>query len=170
MHKPALLFYYLIASHLPDSHFPFGAVFMKIRYFFVRNFVSNIGRNVTIESSVYLGNGKDIEIGNNVHINESCRIRNVRIGDYVMLAPEVMILNLGHHTNDITQPMMLQGTRTYPQTIIEDDVWIGARSIIMPGRKIGKGAIVAAGSVVTKDVEPYTIVGGNPAREIKKRN
>lgn len=56
-----------------------------------------------------------------------------------------------------------------PQTVIEDDCWIGTRVIMTPGRKIGKGSILAAGAIVTKDVEPYSIVGGNPARVIKKR-
>ncbi|MDQ7799461.1 MAG: DapH/DapD/GlmU-related protein [Candidatus Edwardsbacteria bacterium] len=65
--------------------------------------------------------------------------------------------------------MLEQGIRFYPQTVIEDDVWIGAQAIILPGVRIGRGAIVAAGAVVTKDVEPYAIVGGNPARLIKRR-
>ena len=66
-------------------------------------------------------------------------------------------------------PMYMQEESFYGKTIIEDDVWIGARSIILPGRKIGEGSIVAAGSVVTKDVEPFSIVGGNPAKLIKFR-
>lgn len=60
--------------------------------------------------------------------------------------------------------MMLQG-----DIIIDDDVWIGAGAIILTGVTIGKGSVIAAGSIVTKDVEPYTIVGGNPAKLIKKR-
>jgi len=54
--------------------------------------------------------------------------------------------------------------------VIEDDVWIGTNAIILPGRRLGKGSIIAAGAVVTRDVEPYAIVGGNPARLIKRRN
>lgn len=66
--------------------------------------------------------------------------------------------------------MCFQGYPTYDsQTVIEDDCWIGARVIILPGRRIGKGSIIGAAAVVTKDVEPYNIVGGNPARVIKKR-
>ena len=66
-------------------------------------------------------------------------------------------------------PMRLQGHRQYQPVLIEDDVWIGARAIILPGLRIGKGAIVGAGSVVTKDVPPYAICVGNPARVIKSR-
>ena len=65
--------------------------------------------------------------------------------------------------------MIEQGETFYPKTIIEDDVWIGARVLILPGRRIGKGSIIAAGSVITKDVAPYSIVGGNPAHLIKTR-
>lgn len=65
--------------------------------------------------------------------------------------------------------MFSRVSKRNPQTVIEDDCWIGTRVIMTPGRKIGKGSILAAGAIVTKDVEPYSIVGGNPARVIKKR-
>ena len=72
--------------------------------------------------------------------------------------------------SNISTPMCFQGyPKEDPQTVIEDDCWIGTRVIMTPGRKIGKGSILAAGAIVTKDVEPYSIVGGNPARVIKKR-
>ena len=66
--------------------------------------------------------------------------------------------------------MRLQGYKEYPPVRIEDDVWIGARAIILAGITIGKGAIIGAGAVVTKDVSPYAICVGNPARVIKYRN
>jgi maltose O-acetyltransferase len=65
--------------------------------------------------------------------------------------------------------MIDQGFKDKEPVIIEDDVWIGARVIILPGVKIGKGSIVGAGAVVTKDVEPYSIVAGVPAKLIRKR-
>lgn len=65
--------------------------------------------------------------------------------------------------------MRKQGIRKEPPVVIEDDVWIGSNSIIMAGRKIAKGGIVAAGSVVTKDFPEYSIIGGNPARIIRSR-
>ena len=64
---------------------------------------------------------------------------------------------------------VLQGVKFYPQTVIEDDVWVGARALILPGVKIGKGSVIAAGSVVAKNVEPYSIVAGNPAKLIRSR-
>lgn len=98
------------------------------------------------------------------------------IGNYVCIASGVVILmggNHNHHPEWITvYPFVDQIETSYApkgDTIIESDVWIGMNAMIMPGVTIGEGAIVAAGSVVAKDVPPYTIVGGNPAKEIKKR-
>jgi len=98
------------------------------------------------------------------------------IGNYVCIASGVVILmggNHNHRSNWITvYPFVEQIAASYElkgDTIIESDAWIGMNAMIMPGVRIGEGAIVAAGSVVIKDVPPYTIVGGNPAKEIKKR-
>jgi maltose O-acetyltransferase len=161
--------YYLLAQHLPNSNVPGGKIFSACRSFLLGRFARRLGREIILESRVYFGSGRDIEIGSRVHINEECWIRNVSIGDTVMIAPRVMILISGHNTERTDVPMMDQGPRHYPQTIIEDDVWIGAQAIILPGVRIGRGAIIAAGAVVTKDVEPYAVVGGNPARVIKRR-
>lgn len=86
------------------------------------------------------------------------------------MAPEVYIVADNHNFSDTDKPMCFQGADSnHPPTVIEDDCWIGVRVIMTPGRHIGKGSILAAGSVVTKDVEPYSIMGGNPARLIKTR-
>lgn len=164
-----LLVYYAILTKMPDSRMLGGKYFTKLRAVFLRRALKALGTNIEIESNVFFGDGRDIEIGNYIQINEDCWIRNAKIGNYVMIAPKVMILNYGHITTSFDTPMIFQGKRVYKQTIIEDDVWIGARCIIMPGVRIGKGAIVAAGAIVTKDVEPYTVVGGNPAKLIKYR-
>ena len=165
----SLFLYYFLLSKMPDSRMPAGKAFARLRAFFLKRVFPVFGEDVTIESNIFFGNGRDIEVGDHVQINEDCWIRNAKIGNYVMIAPKVMILNYGHNTSSTEIPMMLQGTREYRQTVVCDDVWIGARCIIMPGVTIGKGAIVAAGAVVTKDVEPYSVVGGNPARLIKYR-
>lgn len=98
------------------------------------------------------------------------------IGNYVCIASGVIILmggNHNHHPEWITvYPFVEQIETSYApkgDTVIESDAWIGMNAMIMPGVTIGEGAIVAAGSVVAKDVPPYTIVGGNPAQQIKKR-
>jgi len=161
--------YYAIGKHFPNSNYPAGVFFSSVRFFFLKNFIKGAGSNIVCESGIFFGDGRDIEIGNNVQINENCWIRNCKIGNDVMIGPHVMILNYGHNTDDVNIPMIKQGVRNYPQTIIESDVWIGSRAIILPGIKIGKGSIIGAGSVVTKDVVAYSVVAGNPAKFIKSR-
>lgn len=103
-------------------------------------------------------------------------IDRLLIGDYVCIAAEAVILMGGNHTHRIDwlslYPFMAsikQAYRPKGDTRLGDGCWIGMRAILMPGVSIGEGAIVAAGSVVAGDVEPYAIVGGNPARFIRWR-
>lgn len=93
----------------------------------------------------------------------------VSIGAYTMLANDVQIIG-GDHRFDIPGiPMLYSGRAEFKATTIGRDCWIGARSTIMCGVTIGEGSIIAAGSIVTKDVEPYSIYGGIPAKKIKAR-
>ena len=128
-----------------------------------------IGDRTIIENHVILNNGiGDIEIGNNTMITSRGMILGpVLIGNNVVLGIGSQILGLTHDYEDIEKPIKDQGV-SGTKVIIEDDVWIGGNCVIIQGIKIGKHSLVAAGSVVTKDVEPYTIVAGNPARPIKK--
>jgi maltose O-acetyltransferase len=84
-----------------------------------------------------------------------------------MIAPNVSILSKGHEFQDTEVPMVEQGNKEDSIPIIEDDVWIGRNAIIMPGITLGKGCII--GAVVTKNVDPYCIVGGVPAKLFRKR-
>ena len=86
-----------------------------------------------------------------------------------MMAPDVVILTRKHIHSDIKIPMSKQGSIS-AKVIIEDDVWIGMRVIILPGVKIGRSSIIGAGAVVTHDVLPFTVVGGVPAKFIKERD
>jgi acetyltransferase-like isoleucine patch superfamily enzyme len=90
------------------------------------------------------------------------------IGDDVSIAHSVSILTTNHNYADLDPPIRDQGVQERATTI-SDDVWIGCGSRILAGVTIGKGAVVAAGAVVTKDVEPYAVVGGVPARQIGSR-
>lgn len=92
----------------------------------------------------------------------------LKIGSNVLMGPECVILTTNHNFNRRNVPIRLQGSTTKP-IIIGNDVWIGQRVMIMPGVEIGDGAIIAAGAVVSKNVAPYTIVGGIPAKLIKQR-
>ena len=86
-----------------------------------------------------------------------------------MMGRDVIIMASSHKFDDCNIPMRLQGYKPVKEVIIEDDVWIGHRVIILPGVNIGKGSIIGAGSVVTRDVPQYAIVGGIPAKIIRYR-
>lgn len=92
-----------------------------------------------------------------------------RIGSHVMMGPEVYIYTQNHNFSRIDIPMDQQGWTEEKPVTIDDDVWIGARVTILPGVIIGKGSIIGASAVVTKDVPPYSVVAGNPAVVVKKR-
>jgi len=111
-----------------------------------------------------------IRIGEQSLIGEMNVLRGqggITIGNRVYTAPLVQMLAVNHIYSDPTRPMVEQGI-TAEGIVVEDDVWIGAGAIITDGVRIGKGSVVAAGAVVTKDVPPYTVVGGIPARMIKQ--
>ena len=111
--------------------------------------------------------GKDVFIGEDLIISDNIHDKNVFIGNRVSIGPRVTLV-----TSSAPNLSMI---RPYVKVVngkirIEDDAWIGAGAIILPNVTIGRGAVVGAGAVVTKDVPPYTVVVGVPAREIKKLN
>ena len=174
MKKKFFLFlYYSFARYLPGSYVSFlGRISNGIRIACVKRIFKRCGLVSTIDRMAYFGSGSEIEIGDYSGIGERCVVpKNTIIGKYVMMAPEVHIVQNNHKFDDLETPMCFQGSpKEIPQTIIEDDCWIGVRTIMTPGHRIGHGSIIAAGSVVTKDVEPLSIIGGNPARLIRYRN
>jgi len=110
-----------------------------------------------------------LKIGTNTQINPGTAIYgNVSIGNNVMIAPNCMIAGGNHSYSSLEIPMILQGSNE-KGIIIEDDVWIGANSVITDGVTIRKGTIVAAGSVVTKSTEEYSINAGVPSKKINER-
>ena len=165
----ALALYYLGASHLPDLAFPGGRVFNAVRCLLLRLIVPQFGEGNEIDGHVYVGDGSDIVIASRCQINRGCRLNRVRMADNVMIGPDVIVVGKLHRTDAIDVPMIDQGDYEKAPTVIHEDVWIGARVIILPGVVIGTGAIVGAGAVVTRDVSPRTIVGGVPAKVIGAR-
>ena len=96
----------------------------------------------------------------------------IRIGSHVMFGPEVVVVGGGHNATVVGRFMKQVHEKTGDEdlgVVIDDDVWVGARAVILRGVRVGRGAIVAAGSVVTKSVPPYAIVAGNPARIVRFR-
>lgn len=161
--------YYLFARHLPESDLPYSFGSKYIRRFFAKGCFKKMGKNVNIEHGAFFASGREIEIGDNSGLGINCRVTGpLVIGNDVMMGPNVMIFTQNHKNDRTDIPMRLQTAPKQPVKI-GDDVWIGANAIILPGVTIGNGAIIAAGSVVTKDVPDYAVVGGNPARIIKYR-
>ncbi|KRN41642.1 sugar O-acetyltransferase [Lactobacillus acetotolerans] len=125
-----------------------------------------ISDSTTICTPFNIDFGPRLKIGEHDYINQNCQfvdIGGITIKDNVWLAPNVTIASVNHSLNPKHRDHVF-----FEQVIINDDVWIGAGAIIVPGVTIGKGSVIAAGAVVTKDVAPYTLVGGVPAKEIKK--
>ncbi len=166
--------YYGFAQHLPKSTNPIlGSAAKSIRRFLCKRIFSASGYGLNVENGVYFGKGSDFKVGNEVGLGSNFKSLNriVTIGNYLMMGEDILFLGGGHNHADINIPMMYQGGEKKTPLKINDDVWIGARVIILPGcKEIGKGVIIGAGSVVTKDIPDYAIVGGNPAVVIRYRN
>lgn len=139
-----------------------------------------IGRNPHIGMRVRMWAKDKLEIGDHFFIGHDSQIMaNAVIGDYVIFGNKVGIVGkYDHNFQEVGIPTRLapciqqenylwKGSSA--MTIVEDDVWVGYGTIIMSGVKIGRGSIIAAGSVVTKDVEQFSIYAGNPARKIRSR-
>jgi acetyltransferase-like isoleucine patch superfamily enzyme len=153
-----------------------------------------LGRNVVFERGVWVFHPENIEIGDNVYvghnaflkgyykslmrigshtwIGQNCFLHSgggITIGEYVGLGPGVQILTLSHVVDDDLSRPLITREQQYLPVVVEDDCDIGVGSILLPGVRIGRSSMVGAGSVVTRDVEPYSVVAGNPARLIRKR-
>lgn len=152
------------------------------RLCFLKNIIKN--PNIIVGDYTYYDDFEDVQnFEKNVKYLFDFIGDKLVIGKFCMIASDVtFIMNGANHLTDAisTYPFAIFGNgwenamegKTYPSkgdTIIGNDVWIGHKVTIMPGVNIGDGAIIATGAVVTKDVAPYSIVGGNPAKELKKR-
>lgn len=114
----------------------------------------------------YTTGGNEIRVGQNVFINQNCTfydLGGLHIGDDVMIGPNVSLITAGHPLDPIQRRAVTIGK----PIVIERNVWIAAGATIIGGVTVGENSVVAAGSVVTKDVPPNTLVGGNPARVIR---
>jgi acetyltransferase-like isoleucine patch superfamily enzyme len=130
-----------------------------------------LGAYSTIEDYSALNNGVgDVLIGERTKIGLSNTIIGpVTVGNDVRLAQNITLSGLNHNYEDVNLPIHVQGVSTSP-IIVEDDAWIGANVVVVAGVTIGKHSIVAAGSIVTKNIPPFSVAVGNPARVIKTYN
>lgn len=154
-------FYYLF------NHWMTWIPFHKVRLFFITALLKRVGRNTNFLMGVEIRTGKNITIGDNSVVNARVlldgRGGRLSIGNNVDIAQETNIWTLEHDCHSDLHKA--QGA----DVVIEDFAWIASRVTILPGVRIGRGAVVASGSVVTKNVEPLAIVGGIPAKKIGER-
>lgn len=166
------------------------SIFLSFYYGFNKKVI--FGKNVRIANPQYIETGSNVilddgcelcvlqtiahivphlKIGNNVLIGKGCRIgcdNSIVIGDNVLFAPNVHISDRNHSYSDINIPISKQPVSTHGPVIIKEETWLGYGCQIMSGVTIGKHCVIAAGAIVVKDVPDYCIVGGNPARILKR--
>ena len=144
---------------------------------FIKHSFAECGKNVSMFKGCNFSGIENVHIGNNVALSNITVLSThakLYIGNDVLIAPDVMIVTGNHRTDIEGRTMFSIGEdEKLPENdqdvIIEDDVWVGARAIILKGVTVHTGAIISAGAIVTKDVPPYTIVGGVPAKVLKNR-
>ncbi|MBK7031000.1 MAG: acyltransferase [Bacteroidales bacterium] len=131
----------------------------------------SIGYRTIIEDYTIINNGMgDIIIGDRCAVTSRVKLVGpVTLGNFVTIGSGAQITGLTHNFEDVTRPIKEQGVSAN-KTVVDDDVWIGGNSVIIQGLHIGTHCIIASGSVVTRDIPPYSVVAGNPARIIKKFN
>lgn len=137
----------------------------------IRKHCGKAGKNIQIVGIPFISGLSNLELGNNINIEENAFIRaegGVSIGDNCIMAANFSLYTYNH--NYFGEQLPYDHTNIYKEVVIGDNVWMGRNVSVLPGVTIGEGAIVGLGSVVTKDVPPCAIVGGNPAKVIKFRD
>lgn len=161
--------YHAVGSWLP--HYQLGRTWVipkKLRAIAAGLYLQNCGSDVDVGRHVKLSS--NMSLGDRSSIGDFSHLQGeIVIGNDVMMAPRCALIADNHRFTDTTRPMNTQGTE-HDKIVIGNDVWLGYGVIVLPGVTVGDGAVCAAGAVITKDVEPYAIVGGNPAKTIRKRH
>lgn len=159
-----------LGRYLPASYARGGKLWRRIRYWMCRPLFASCGQGVNVESGATLESPWTISIGSRSGIGVDAFIGiGTQIGSNVMMGPEVLIYATNHRTSRTDVPMNEQGFTEASPVVIGDDVWIGARVIILPGVAVGPGSILGAGAVIAKDVPPGAVVVGNPGRVVRRR-
>lgn len=171
-----LILYYGFAQHLPKSNRPlFGKFAGWLRYQCAKHLFAECKGYMNLEQGAYIGNGRNFHVLAEGHIcglgkDFICHNRIVTIHGDLLMGEDVLFQGAGHRFDNPDVPIGEQGDSPDAPLDISHDVWIGTRSIILPGcTRIGAHSIIGAGSVVTHDVPDYAIVAGNPAKIIRMR-
>lgn len=143
-----------------------------IRYILLKNLAKKVGDNVAIQQNVFLFNPQNIEIGNNVSIHPMCYIEgagNIKIGNNVSIAHATTLISTNHTWENFDLPIKYN-KETFGEIILEDDIWIGCGVRILSGVHLKSRSVVAAGAVVNKSFNSNSLIGGIPAKLIKRIN
>lgn len=149
-----------------------GGIFMGVRYVCIKRLAASCGENVAVFPHVTLKRIEKLHIGNNVSIHTMCyldALGEIVIGNNVSIAHQSSLVSFDHMYSDSSIPIKYNHVKKGKITI-EDDVWVGCGCRILQGVTIHSRSIIAAGAVVTKDVEPNSLYGGVPAKLLKRIN
>jgi len=166
-----LFLYYAFAFYLPMQPFPGYKLFYKVRFFLVKKLLRKCGKNVIIKNKSHFGNGSRLIIGDYSQLGQNSRLGGeIKIGSHVLMGPDVVIMAVTHDISDLSKTMIdPTNPAIHDSVVIGDNVWIGTRVIILPGVSIGSNSVIGSGAVVTKSFPKNSIIGGVPAKLIKKR-
>ena len=165
-----------LGSILPDSYFSISIAGVSYRFksgfrfrqYCAKHIIRECGKEVNIEKQNHFSS--DIHLGDYSGIGKGCEVpAKTYIGDNVMMGPDVIIYSRNHKMERNGKPMCKQGFQDIKPVHIGNDVWLGRRVMIMPGVTIGDGCVIGAGAVVAKDIPPYSVAVGNPAKVVKTR-
>lgn len=155
-----------------------NAIKRRMLSFIFRHSCKKCGKNITIGNGCKFKGIQNITFGNDVHFGDNntilCTKAPIIIGDHFMSGPNVMLISGNHRLDILDKPMTMitekekKGTDDEP-IVFKGDNWVGAGAIVLKGVTVGVGAVIGAGAVVTKDIDDYCIVAGNPARVIRNR-
>jgi maltose O-acetyltransferase len=169
--RPGLYWFHRFFYHL--GNLPRFPAVQRLRGWHYNALLDRAGANLKVGPGAKFFHPHNIAIGDNCYIGDRVRLyawdERITIGSDVLIAVDALLMTRNHGFSTVDVPMAWQGYENAP-IVVEDDVWIGFRAIVLAGVTIGRGSIVAAGAVVTRDIEPYSIVGGVPARLIRKRD
>ena len=176
--RPLLIVLAFICRILPVSFRAFlwrvldlfpGHLGNGLRWVLLKSLAGSCGDNVFVGTHVHIISWHNLHIGKNVSIHRGCYLdaeESIRIGDEVSIAHDCSFITFEHTWNDLSQPIKYNPTTKAP-IHIASDVWLGCAVRVLSGVKVGQRSVIAAGSVVTKDVAAFTLVGGVPAKILK---
>ena len=170
MKKILLFLYYLILQRIPMQPMPGYKLGYKLRYWCAKRLLGFCGEDVIVKDHCYFGNGTRLKVGSRSQLSSNGRFSgDITIGEDVLMGPDVVMMATSHEFKRTDLPINQQGAKEEEPIHIGNDCWIGTRCVILPGVSLGNHCIVAAGAVVTRSFTDGCILGGVPARVIKKR-